>query len=972
MYHFKVIGLAAALVCLTPALDARSWDDLDEGEVEIYGREREEKLPIRLFFVQKEKWDNHDSFHALWLYGYTDYPRYRSDRLLPFYYRLQSKIDNRYRFISPVYFHERDGSDNDRSLLWLFYWGADTGRQSNYSWIFPFYYNSNNPADGQSLFVSLLYARETYRGGHNSTILWLAYWSENEAHALRQSALLPFFYHRVQGDEERTLTTPLFWYNRSGVGADRYLSWGAPIIPLVMYDTNGANSDLTVLYLIRHRRRGEGLLTYALPLYYYAGNTTHSTASYLFPFIWVTNAPERSSWFIFPIFYAAKMSKGSTIISPVYISLTEESSEFKMLFPLHLNYRAKDYSLHVNATGISLSEEELALAPASLELSREKIVVDWNFGWFYNLFRLSSRDTVRFGGASEAPLTSPAAPRGEQVEPVESTTSPDETAVTRVRQKRERTRADSESFFGWYMLFGAAAYERADHYRHFRLLPLSWLTWSSKSDEGLQTVIPFYVRYKDEDSYYLVVFPFYGSEQTYEKDCTGKKSTWLIIGYWDEFECETKNSEQTVLWPLYNHYQTPEKGGFRIFPLFWKKWTATPEGEMQTHFSPLHHTRIRGENFSTISWLFYRDRFAGGQTFGSWGLFHIARTDDDASSTTYIFPVYHSRRGYNSGSEMASKPEVSTIFTFAAVFWRFKTMRTNERRSETQLSPLYIWHQADKSHYVYSWLYYQTVSPAAKSRGIPLLYHQKARNDNSYRNFYIFPYYSSTQIHGDESEPEQVTWIIPVYFRETRTGYSKNLVPLVAGMTSDINSEAFSWHALVWTFAYDRRQKTTSFNVLYGLLHRYENDTDVFSWHLALAVGYKRRQSDSYLRHHLLPLWWYSRQGNDTNLYLPFLLAKFQNENDGNRIFRALVLGILYYQNSDFAAYDQTLAIALGTIYYHNKYPERHFDSYGSLYGVLWHYETEDNYRRFALLTFIYIRTETEKGVKHRVLGIPL
>ncbi|MFO1471479.1 MAG: hypothetical protein U1F27_10610 [Turneriella sp.] len=37
-------------------VDGRPWRDLDEGEHEIYGREREEKLPIRMFFVQQEKW----------------------------------------------------------------------------------------------------------------------------------------------------------------------------------------------------------------------------------------------------------------------------------------------------------------------------------------------------------------------------------------------------------------------------------------------------------------------------------------------------------------------------------------------------------------------------------------------------------------------------------------------------------------------------------------------------------------------------------------------------------------------------------------------------------------------------------------------------------------------------------------------------------------------------------------------------
>lgn len=86
-----------------------------------------------------------------------------------------------------------------------------------------------------------------------------------------------------------------------------------------------------------------------------------------------------------------------------------------------------------------------------------------------------------------------------------------------------------------------------------------------------------------------------------------------------------------------------------------------------------------------------------------------------------------------------------------------------------------------------------------------------------------------------------------------------------------------------------------------------------FSWHIALATGYKRHDAQGYLRHHLLPLWWYSNRSGETNLHLPFLLATFQSSADGNRVFRAILLGLLYYQNSDYAAYDQTLGVAIGT-----------------------------------------------------------
>lgn len=991
-------GLILLFVAIFPfsGLTARSWDDLDEGEVEIYGREREEKLPLRLFFVQKEKWEGHESFHALWLYGYTDYPRYRSDRLLPLYYKLHSKIDNRYRFVSPVYFHERDGADNDRSLLWLFYWGADEVRQRDYSLLLPFYYRRRLATEKESLFLSPLYARQSYATGNDSTLAWLVYWGHDAADKSSHSTVLPLYYHKRQGDEQRTLITLLFWYRTAGTGHNRYFTWGGPVLPLVMYDSAAGESDLILFYLFRHRRRADSTLSHFLPIYYYSRHGESSTASYLFPLIWVTDSPRRSSWFIFPLFYSADMQKGSTRISPVFISLVNDSENFKLLLPLYLNYRTKDYSLHVNATGLSLSEEELALSPAALEFSREKIVLDWNLGWFYNLFRISSRHTLRFAekAPTELPAPEPAKPVVKPKANAKKTRAVPETEkpVTppppeaRLVRKRERTRADSEDFFGWYMLFSATAYERADHYRHFRLLPLSWLTWNTQNDQGVQTVIPFYVHYRDADSRYLVVFPLYGAEQKTHNNCTSNKTAWLVIAYWNEYDCETKTAEQTVLWPVYNHYASPDSGGFRIFPLFWKKWRSAGEAEIQTHFSPLHYTRIHGETYRTVSWLFYRNRYEQSSNFGIWGLVHFARHDDDREATNYVFPIYHYREERQATE--GTPAERSSLMTFAAIFWRYRADRDGSVDQGVHASPLYLWFGDRQRDYFYSWIFYRTSTPGSKSQGVPLLYHSKQRTDATYSNFYLIPFYRSEQRHGDERGDEYVTWLFPVYYAHTSatetkrftgiyyyersTGHSVDLLPLVAGTRTEKEHSLFSWHALLWTLWYEGRQDSTQFRVAYGILHNYERDLETFSWHLALATGYKRTDAQGYLRHHVLPLWWYSTTAGATALHLPFLLATFQASADGNQLFRAVLLGLLYYQNTDYAAYDQTLGVALGALYYHNKYPERRFDSYGSLYGLLWHYETEDNYKRLALLTFVYIRTETENGVRHRLFGIPL
>ena len=601
------------LFCIVSATEARSWRDLDEGEHEIYGREREEKLPIRMFFIQQEKWDAHEAFHAFWLYAYTDYPRYKSNRFLPFYYSLSSKTDNRYLLLSPVYYRELDGKESDQSLLWLYYWGNDEAKAQSYSLFFPLYYsrakgederllvsplfvyardkeNPKSSADdvvlgvpllplvlwksgeqkrdltlfyfirhrtdkestlsytlplyyyhtaqdgskgfflsplymnsftagsrdmavlwlyyrgddtqtgrnyhgllpfyfsserrdedrflitplfayskmhraasaevkesNSTFFLSPLYASETIDGESSSALLWLFYSGSDTASQKSYNGLFPFYYYSRRGETDRFFISPLLWYSKetplaqdpaspagskslfvspvymqsasatdrdsallwlyywgrgaqdssyrlllplyydSQKGADaRFVltplfwysrktdagsgqttsSWGVPAVPIFFFywSSSVTESEFNFAYIVRHKREPNSLLSYALPFYYYSREGNESLASYLVPFVWVSSKADSSTWLILPFFYSAQAKNSALKISPVYFALSDENSNFGLFIPLYLNYRTKDYSFHINLTGISLSEEKLNYLPVSAEVSREKIL----------------------------------------------------------------------------------------------------------------------------------------------------------------------------------------------------------------------------------------------------------------------------------------------------------------------------------------------------------------------------------------------------------------------------------------------------------------------------------------------------------------------------------------------------------------------------------------------------------------------
>ncbi|GAB4422088.1 MAG: hypothetical protein OHK0011_00490 [Turneriella sp.] len=935
---FKYLLLLIFLhVGLVNPITARSWDDLDEGETEIYGREREEKLPLRLFFVQREKWQDHDALHILWLYGYKDYPRYRSRRILPFYYKLESRFDNRRLIFTPVSLTETDGESKRSIWFWLFFRGEDRANKHSYSALFPFYYRESL-ADATSIY-------------------WL---------------------------------TPLFWYSRTKNTRGEGYSFGAPVIPLVMLNRETTYSDLTVFYIFRHRSGAERL-SYLLPLWYYHSRQHVYLISVLPPIAWYERSGDSSWLLLFPLWYSSHHPGGSSVASPLYLRSESADSRINAFIPLWFSYSRKNYHLHINAAGISLAEERFSALPFSASVSGNRLYADWDFGWFYSLFHLSSRSSIALAETAAEENKIPTANAG-------------------ITERRRRNRADSESFFGLYALFGALAYERADHYRHFRLLPLSWLTWDSRSDTGVQTVIPFYVHYRDEESRYLVLapllVPFYASQETTQgqlpednqelpaisapavdaapaaSKCRSDKQAWLMVIYIREYDCSRDESEQTMLWPVFNRYASPRRGGFRIFPVLWSKWVQTTVGQEQRNFSPLHFWRSLNDNYRLLTWLFYYQRNETASSFGTWGIWHIGRAAQ--SKTTYFFPVW--LRTKEEAADAASSGYRESLLTVAGIWWRSSSKVGADPAQTVHASPLYLYFASESGADFYSWLYYQTNRPAVSRYGIPLLFNRTRRGD-AYRNFYLFPFYSSVErLSGGETE--YCSWLLPLWFSrsdensaerfiagywyERRPGYALDNALLMAGRADDDASGRHSRHALLYTFRYEYTPTESRLNLLYGLLFSREQTEWEFSWHFALITGYRTTPDGIHRRHYLLPAYWYSVSDNERMLLLPALLSVFTTSNGGTRQFQAVLLGLLWYNNNHEAEYRQTEAIGAGTIWFHKRTPERRFDSYGSLYGLLWHYETETNYRRLAVLTFLYIRTETENGVRHRLLGIPL
>ncbi|MCP4217433.1 MAG: hypothetical protein GY765_22510, partial [bacterium] len=112
-------------------------------------------------------------------------------------------------------------------------------------------------------------------------------------------------------------------------------------------------------------------------------------------------------------------------------------------------------------------------------------------------------------------------------------------------RKREFDREHSSSFLGWQVLFGLMAYERGDTKRHFRLLPLSYLSWDTESDDRVFVLpVPPIISYQSEQEKlgYLVIFPFFGGQY----DNGSYSRAYLVNLFWDEYDIKRKWSEQSI------------------------------------------------------------------------------------------------------------------------------------------------------------------------------------------------------------------------------------------------------------------------------------------------------------------------------------------------------------------------------------------------------------------------------------------
>ncbi|HEY1406720.1 MAG TPA: hypothetical protein VF857_08940, partial [Spirochaetota bacterium] len=339
------------------------------------------------------------------------------------------------------------------------------------------------------------------------------------------------------------------------------------------HNENGSLERFWLFPMIFFRTDPGGYRIFA-PFYFRPSGWTDENGYSFSPLHYNSWSKDSDTTFIFPVRYHRIDRPEKYEISfwtPLYYNVETENRDTTLFLPLYFNTANKKTgdSFHFDILGFTRSVTAGPNPNLSfgVGLSDYGWYTDIEVSWMYDMVSAAWRKTII--KTADKPEDNPLE-KGKVV----------------MTDRKTVSRDNSVDYFGWKLLFGLVAYEHADTKKHFRLLPLTWLTWDDESDARIRWILN-YISYKDETSEYFAFFPLYGSQHIGNSYRYG----YLLNLYWSEYDDDKKLYDRTILWPLINWYSSPTEGGSRIIPLYWHRRTTENSVTTTKTLTPLFFAR---------------------------------------------------------------------------------------------------------------------------------------------------------------------------------------------------------------------------------------------------------------------------------------------------------------------------------------------------------------------------------------------
>ncbi len=373
------------------------FDELVNEKKEIFGSEKEEKYPVRMLFVDVEKWPGHFSWHAFWFIRGTDYPKFKQFRIFPFYDSIEAKSGKAsLNYLFPIFSYRRVETEvaEEKTFLSPLYYrntirpvngGVGYGESTNFYWLG---YNSNFSGPGFEKnfymfpgFFPLLILKNDFINGFRKTYtmflpaLYFNSESPEESHTMftllqwghsTEKSFFSFFpliyytNYRVKEDYSFTFF-PFYHQSKSSLDSKKFVLYS----PFWFrekektLDTEWEYSFLPILLLYKSKLIASGNETTRfffapLALYLKDDGENYKVRNFLL-FQW-GKEKDWSYFRIFPLFYwsgTKKQSDNTFVLFPFvfykensYLNLFPiwfyKKDEYKHIFPLYFSWKSED------------------------------------------------------------------------------------------------------------------------------------------------------------------------------------------------------------------------------------------------------------------------------------------------------------------------------------------------------------------------------------------------------------------------------------------------------------------------------------------------------------------------------------------------------------------------------------------------------------------------------------------------------
>ncbi len=496
---------------------------------------------------------------------------------------------------------------------------------------------------------------------------------------------------------------------------------------------------------------------------------------------------------------------------------------------------------------------------------------------------------------------------------------------------------------------------------------------------------------------------------------------WPLANY---FESPTRAGGRLLPLFHYRREQSPAGENARLItPLYYSSRTPAECGEETLRFSPVFYYSAcapaaagTNENSAAERWTllgpgFYASR-ENDETHGN-ALLLLDWTDEPDRFRFSLFPVFSFARGRDGyfwlAPIYASSSADSGDATFAippvyfqnqsgadenASFYNISPLHYYEsdaRPGETEIlydrtlfGPLYYWSHSARS---------ERESDAHLNLALILDYRRRTGED-PWTRFQIFPAF------GFRTGADAWTYVGPFYFNpEGPESWTFHIIPALWSWKTERSFTLFlaglyvhqaedaSRQNFLYLFDRERYGDQVSYGLAFDALH-FERDSERTKFELLYGLGasfkftpegrdlsvlwlYDETGAD-YRHSSFVPLWYYERRGESSGWWV--LPALSYGEYRPGEEETWLALGALYQRSLDESAGEGSRRILAGVLYTDVQEAERGYRSRGSLWGLLWDYQTEEStdFQKISVLKFLYSRTRYEGRVTHRVLGVRL